>query len=87
MRLYERPSDTRPKYLALSYIWGDVQQPFLTKANYEQWQAQGALRNVGIPKTARDAIKLTQMIGYRYLWVDALCILQDDNSIRHHQIS
>lgn len=87
MRLYERPSDIQPKYLALSYIWGDVQQPLLTQARYEQWQAQGALRHVEIPQTVRDAISLTQMIGYRYLWVDALCIVQDDDSNRHHQIS
>lgn len=87
MRLYEKPSDTQPKYLTLSYIWGDVQQSLLTQANYERWQKQGALRNVKIPRTVRDAIELTQMIGYRYLWVDALCIVQDDDSIRHHQIS
>lgn len=87
MKLYERPSDTQPKYLALSYIWGDVQQPLLTQAHYQQWQVQGALRNVEIPQTARDAIRLTQIIGYRYLWVDALCIVQDDDSNRHHQIS
>lgn len=87
MRLYKRPSDRQPKYLALSYIWGVVQQPLLTQANYEQWQAQGALRHVEIPQTVRDAIKLTRMTGYRYLWVDALCVVQDDDSIRHHQIS
>lgn len=29
------------------------------------------------PQTLRDAITITKSLGFRYLWIDALCILQD----------
>jgi len=31
-----------------------------------------------MPKTFRDALQVTKALGYRYLWIDALCIIQDD---------
>jgi hypothetical protein len=31
-----------------------------------------------LPLTFQHAINLTRRLGYRYLWIDALCIIQDD---------
>jgi hypothetical protein len=39
-----------------------------------------------IPKTIRDAIRLTREIGERFLWVDALCIMQDEPNDKAEQI-
>lgn len=75
------------RYIALSYVWGYVAQPTLTKAVFETWVSDGQLKDVEVPQTIRDAIQLVQMIGYRYIWVDALCIVQDDLESRHGQIS
>lgn len=75
------------RYIALSYVWGDIEQPTLTKAVLEMWLSDGQLRDLKLPQTILDAIQLTQMIGYRYIWVDALCIVQDDAASRHRQIS
>ncbi|MCJ1251170.1 hypothetical protein MMC30_008401 [Trapelia coarctata] len=33
-----------------------------------------------LPKSFRDAVLITRKLGYRYLWVDSLCIVQDDQS-------
>lgn len=33
-----------------------------------------------LPKTIRDAIMLTRMLDFRYLWVDAICIVQATKS-------
>lgn len=32
-----------------------------------------------LPSTFRDAVTVTRMLEIRYLWIDALCILQDDH--------
>jgi hypothetical protein len=31
-----------------------------------------------LPKTFQDAIQITRGLGFRYLWIDSLCIIQDD---------
>lgn len=75
-----------PNYLALSYVWGLVSQPVLTTAVTEAWHVEGGLRAEIFPATIADAIRLTAEIGYDYIWIDALCIVQD-NFTRYHQIS
>ncbi|GME46565.1 HET-domain-containing protein [Neofusicoccum parvum] len=32
-----------------------------------------------LPKTVQDALTVTRELGFRYLWVDSLCIVQDDS--------
>jgi hypothetical protein len=73
------------RYAALSYCWGsnsygELKQSHLNK--YLQHLDVGAL-----PQTLRDAIAVTKSISIRYLWVDALCILQDSEEDKSHEIS
>jgi hypothetical protein len=39
-----------------------------------------------IPQTILDVIKLTQQLGEKFLWVDSLCIVQDDEDERQDQL-
>ncbi|KAL1946169.1 hypothetical protein VTO73DRAFT_15296 [Trametes versicolor] len=39
-----------------------------------------------LPSTIRDAIRVTHMLGFRWLWVDSLCILQDSDEDKLHEI-
>ena len=62
-------------YLALSYCWGYSQSYVLTTKNLE-----GFMRELDVnmlPRTISDAIQVTKCLGFKYLWVDALCIMQD----------
>jgi hypothetical protein len=36
-----------------------------------------AINPNSIPPTFRDAITTSRKLGYRYLWIDSLCIIQD----------
>ncbi|KAF4969171.1 hypothetical protein FSARC_3547 [Fusarium sarcochroum] len=68
------------KYVALSYVWGAVPNFRLTKANRPSLLMPGSLKKVSkiLPNTIKDAIVLVRRLGCRYLWVDALCLLQND---------
>lgn len=78
-RLYTVPQGESPRYVALSYCWGDTQQ--MEKAKTKRVNVQDRHRRIELsqlPQTIRDAVEVTQSLGLDYLWVDALCIIQDD---------
>lgn len=71
----ELPQNSQPNYLILSYCWGKGNEPAkTTRANVEQ--RKHAIDTTILPRTIQDAIQLTRLMGMRYLWVDALCIVQ-----------
>ncbi|KAH8802413.1 heterokaryon incompatibility protein-domain-containing protein [Xylogone sp. PMI_703] len=68
------------RYMALSYCWGPVDG--ISKL-LRTTQATLALRTERIelesmPQTFQDAITVSRKLGIRYLWIDSLCIIQDD---------
>ena len=73
-------------YVVLSYVWGSTNFLRLTKETERQLQTPGILRKIPVPKTISNSIEATGMIGARYLWVDSLCILQDDEEEKLAQI-
>ena len=76
------------KYLVLSYVWGSVDVFKLTQANLILLQTQGGLTKVWsiLPKTVRDAITVTSVLSFRYIWIDSLCIIQDSCSDKQTSI-
>lgn len=62
-------------YVTLSHCWGSIGFPKLLNKNLEDFQA-GILVS-DLPKTFQDAIQVTRALGMRFLWIDALCIIQD----------
>ncbi|KAH8776319.1 heterokaryon incompatibility protein-domain-containing protein [Diaporthe sp. PMI_573] len=73
------PTPSNCRYLALSYVWGQVPTFSLRRENFKNLETPGALWEYRstTPKTISDAIQVTQRLGERYLWVDSLCIIQD----------
>ena len=83
-------SSGKENYTALSYIWGNTAMFKTTKRNRKTLQEDGVLNRdhePSIPATVRDAILLTAEIGVPYLWVDSLCIVQDDDDSRNIHLS
>ncbi|KAI0439409.1 heterokaryon incompatibility protein-domain-containing protein [Xylaria telfairii] len=69
---------SREKYFALSYVWGQVDMNKTTKSNYPARLRPAALSTISFPGTIRDAMRLVKSVGGRFLWVDAICMVQDD---------
>lgn len=69
---------TRPgRYAALSHRWGRNHRTFCTyKSNQDRFMKRIELSE--LPSTFRDAVQVTRKLGLQYLWIDSLCIIQDD---------
>ncbi|KAK2605646.1 hypothetical protein N8I77_008470 [Diaporthe amygdali] len=76
LRLLETQASTIGQYTALSYCWGGNQPLKTTCANINDLKA-GQLLLSHLPQTLVDAVHVTRSLGIQYLWVDALCIIQD----------
>lgn len=85
------------RYAALSYVWGspatdDVggrataeDRLILSKESLTDFCCEGFLQSrvLGrVPLVIRDAINFVKLSGFRYLWVDSLCIVQDEDTTR-----
>lgn len=63
-------------WAALSYCWGG-NSPFVLKKTTSKSFFGGYTPLETYPQTLRDAIVITRALGMQYLWIDALCIMQD----------
>ncbi|KAL7629484.1 hypothetical protein AAE478_001004 [Parahypoxylon ruwenzoriense] len=76
-------------FVTLSYVWAsasDGKDTQLTLGSIELLSCPGSLTAQEVPSLIEDAIVLCSSLGQRYLWVDRLCIIQDDASSKHAQI-
>ena len=67
--------EPRPDYLTLSHCWGRTKIIQLLRKNLKAFHA--SLPRSRLSATFQDAITITQGLGYRFLWIDSLCIVQD----------
>jgi hypothetical protein len=77
------------EYMTLSYVWGMAAQFMLTTDVLTDSLKPGFFESLGtnIPQSIQDAIQVCRNIGVRHIWVDALCILQDDDIDKKDQIA
>ncbi|KAK3938138.1 heterokaryon incompatibility protein 6, OR allele [Diplogelasinospora grovesii] len=82
--LRDSPADG-PRYVALSYVWGQVTIPKTTTKNLQRLQQPGALSpqtfasisGSRLTRTIADAMHLASRLGIRFFWTDCFCIVQD----------
>ncbi|KAK0674326.1 heterokaryon incompatibility protein-domain-containing protein [Cercophora samala] len=72
-------------YITLSYVWGIDQPLKLTTSNIDEIVSHG-IPISSLPQTIRDAIFVTHSLKHQFLWVDALCIIQDSDADKLKQI-
>ncbi|CAF9916082.1 hypothetical protein IMSHALPRED_002967 [Imshaugia aleurites] len=78
-----------PRYVALSYVWGNSVQVTLKEKHDARLRKEGGLSDhyADIGTTIKDAMYLCERLDEQYLWVDGLCIQQDDEEDRARQIN
>jgi len=71
-------------YAVLSYCWGGPQRITLTNSrrNLGGW----TIPQETLPLTIQDAVRVVRQLGLKYIWVDSLCIIQDDEADMATQI-
>lgn len=81
----ERIYDT--EYAALSYVWGPCVNVRATTENITGYQTKAGLQAdfARLPRTVKDAIKVCSELKIDFLWVDALCIVQNADD-KHDQL-
>ncbi|KAH8883398.1 HET-domain-containing protein, partial [Thozetella sp. PMI_491] len=80
-------ADTR--YLTLSHCWGGTPSIVLTAATKARFHEAipPALLQAAAAAVFSDAIHITRCLGFRYLWIDAICIAQDDGAEKDSEIA
>jgi hypothetical protein len=75
LRLYETDQKYAP-YACLSHCWGELPRFTLTRGKISSYKENINLDS--LPDTFREAVQFVRLLGIRYLWIDSLCIIQDD---------
>ncbi|KAF7856067.1 hypothetical protein EAF04_010022 [Stromatinia cepivora] len=88
------PADSPPEtkgrnYLSLSHSWGPSPNPsaplggragtVLTELNLASWRVDLSLDD--LPLTFRHAVIVCASLGFQYIWIDSLCILQESVNV------
>jgi hypothetical protein len=78
IRLWKTPANAQGEYACLSHCWGPHQPLKSETSNIEEFMSHGILWT-SLPKTFQDAINFTRKLGLQFLWIDSLCIIQNDS--------
>lgn len=78
-------------YAISSYTWGSekstaIADSKLNSQNLRSRMKEGMLFSE-MPRTIQDVVTVTRELGLSYLWIDALCIVQDDEDERERELN
>ena len=81
IRLRCNMQNERFDYLVLSYMWGTNHegQLRLLQSNLKAFQKEIPRATLEASDVYKEAIRVTLALGYRYLWIDSLAIIQDSD--------
>lgn len=84
VRLHVSRPDQKDDYIALSYCWGGPQSFTTTTFTLEHYMSGFDIDK--LPLTFRDTIFVARKLGIRYVWIDALCIIQNSDIDKAREI-
>ncbi|KIJ37195.1 hypothetical protein M422DRAFT_116365, partial [Sphaerobolus stellatus SS14] len=84
LKIVEPSPGISGSYVAVSYSWGSNDRPDYTLkgSNHTGYLSSidPTATTLKTAQTIMDAIHITRWLGIKYLWVDALCIIQPEKS-------
>ncbi|KAL1634757.1 hypothetical protein SLS56_002159 [Neofusicoccum ribis] len=83
LRLVNTGGKAHAAYAALSYCRGDTEPLQTTRQSLAQHMDDIAITK--LPWMFLDAVKTARWLNVKYLWIDTLCIIQDDEEDREHE--
>ncbi|KLU86474.1 hypothetical protein MAPG_05486 [Magnaporthiopsis poae ATCC 64411] len=75
--LVELPKGVKAQYGALSHCWGGQISKVLLKNNHQDFLKHISFSD--LPRNFQDALVIAKKVGFLYLWIDSLCIIQDSD--------
>jgi hypothetical protein len=79
IKLHRSGPQQHDDYIALSYCWGEPQKCQTTTNTVDEYYKRIMLRDLSL--SIQDAVEVTRRLGFQYLWVDALCIIQNSEEV------
>ena len=80
LKLHEKIGNEYAPYICLSHCWGSPTGPQpMTTTKKTLHGRKERICFTSLPKTFQDAVVFARKMHFRYLWIDSLCILQDDS--------
>lgn len=79
LQLVQTGREMKDRYMAVSHCWGHIPQSEqfrLLNGNIETLKEN--IDYAALPQTFRDAVDLSRRLGVRYIWIDSICIIQDN---------
>ncbi|UPL03818.1 hypothetical protein LCI18_014752 [Fusarium solani-melongenae] len=83
IKVVEVGRELKSQYIAVSYRWPKKpnQDQQLTSATRDHFLR--GYSTAELPQLYCDAFTVARMLGFRYVWIDALCIMQDNGGDWH----
>ncbi|TGO13153.1 hypothetical protein BTUL_0076g00530 [Botrytis tulipae] len=75
--LFTPPTGYEGAYIALGYCWGRRKNILLTREVTKLPNMSVIFPMSVLPKTLQDAVQMTRNLGFEFLWIDSLCIIQE----------
>jgi hypothetical protein len=85
LKLRDDLSGAPGRYACLSYCWGSAQSTMTRSGTIDDFKS--GIDITSLPKTIQEAICVTRKLNLQFLWVDALCILQDNEEDKARECS
>ena len=67
-------------YATLSHCWGDPKNRPLSTTDWTLSCRKRGIEDESLPKTFRHAVQVCRELGIEYIWIDSLCIIQEQET-------